>query len=72
MNDHVKYKSLLKKKIEGIKWLKKYGKKTDEEEFQDIVLKPIKELRNKFTLQELNYWDKIEKVIEIFNGKIVE
>lgn len=76
MDTHENYKRLLKRKIEGQRWLKKQevlGKDTaqDHTVFENEVLKSLAALRQGFTQEEAAAWDRVEHIAELFNGKII-
>lgn len=76
MDAHEEYKRLLKRKLDGLRWLKKQealGKDTaqDHAAFEAGVLRPLAALRQGFTQEESAAWDRVEHIAELFNGKIV-
>ncbi|MFA5161882.1 MAG: hypothetical protein WC421_06515 [Elusimicrobiales bacterium] len=76
MDTHENYKRLLKRKLEGLRWLKKQealGKDTaqDHTVFENEVLKPLAALRQGFTQEDAAAWDRVEHIAEMFNGKII-
>jgi len=76
MDAHEEYKRLLKRKLEGQRWLKKQeglGKDTTQDHvaFEAGVLRPLAALRQVFTQKEAAAWDRVEHITELFNGKII-
>lgn len=76
MDNHEIYKRLLKRKLDGLRWLKKQetlGKDTaqDHAVFENEVLKPLSALRQCFTQEDAAAWDRVEHIAEMFDGKII-
>ena len=73
---HEEYKRLLKRKLDGLRWLRRQetlGKDTSQDRavFEAEVLKPLAALRQTLQPEEAAEWDRVEHIAELFNGRII-
>jgi len=76
MDKHDAYERLLKRKLDGLRWLRKketLGKDTsrDRAVFEAEVLNPLAALRHSLQPEEAVGWDRVEHIAELFNGRII-
>jgi len=76
MDTNEAYKRLLKRKLDGLRWLRRQetlGKDTSQDRmvFEAEVIKPLAALRQVLQPEEATEWDSMEHIVELFNGRII-
>ncbi len=76
MDKHERFKTLLKRFTEGVRWLNKEtldGSATekDKDDFQRSVVEPMDRLWETFTDEQKDYWGTVQHAVDLFGGTII-
>lgn len=76
VDKHEQFKSLYRKYVDGTRWLNaQAGKGVDvtrhRQDFDEMVVKPMDSIWAAFTDKEKEGWEKINKIVKMFNGRIL-
>lgn len=76
MDKHEQFKNLYRKYVDGTRWLNaQAGKGVDvtrhRQDFDEMVVKPMDAIWSTLTPDEKESWEKINKIVKMFNGRIL-